>query len=268
MKKNKNISKEENNRTAVLENVDNGVYETAQTHNDTEMVKREIKKAKTAIRRAKRKRYRMNKKLGKSTIVDQDKLYTVLVQYHQLNYDSIKAALKELNITPSVIDNSRFWVNKIGFEDLEKLKTAMRGCHFTTKQGKQYKVRLAAYKYKERIKEEDTTAKKPTNNTLEIKKKARAARKKDNIDKYKNREGHKKRRANSQLLRSQWKKRASHKPGCSDTSSFSRKLADRIRKIAKAETTRQKNEARQKNAENNSKQKKPKNPKEKTLFES
>lgn len=233
----------ENEDKVVLEEVDNGIVETTTNPDPKKHVRRAIRRAAAAIRRAARKRHEKNKR-DKSTIVDPTtKTYKVLVQYHQLNYEMIKAALEEGKFTPSVIDNSRFWINKLSYEDLEKLKEAMRSCHFKTKQGKEYKVRLAAYRYVESKDTTDKKEKKPSANTKEAKVAARTARKQNNLARAKAKIGHKSRRAKASMLRSQKKKKVNHKPATIDTSTIAKIISKRAKKAVQAIERKEKEKA-------------------------
>lgn len=219
----KNIVKSE------LEQITDGVLETTTEFNATRHVQRLIKRKKAATRRAARKRARLNKR-GTSSIEAPAKAYTVLVQYHQLNYAAIQEELKELKLKPDVIDNKRFWISNVDSSTLEALKEAMRKCHYETKGGKDYKVRLAAYKYIEKNKTE-TKKKKPTNNKPNV---AYAAKEKRKLVKKKvatNRGRH---------LIGRKANKKSHSPAVQDTSSIMRKLKSRIKKAVRANDRREK----------------------------
>lgn len=217
----------------ILETVSTGIVETSSEFNVTKHVKRYIKRKKAEIRRNARRRATMNKREKAS--VEAPKMYTVLVQYHQLNYTAIKAELEAIKMKPSVIDNTRFWMQDVTAEALEKLKEAMRKCHFETKQGKQYKVRLAAYKAVAHANKEKEK-KKPTNNKSDTAKAAHDKRRELNKKKAVNRGRH---------LLGRNDKKMSHKPGVSDTSSIAKKLSDRVKKAVKASERAERDRAAQ-----------------------
>lgn len=221
------------NNSPVLETVSPGIVETSSEFNVTKHVKRYIKRKKAEMRRNARKRATMNKREKAS--VEAPKLYTVLVQYHQLNYTAIKAELEAIKMKPSVIDNTRFWMEDVNAESLEKLKEAMRKCHYETKQGKQYRVRLAAYKAVPHANKEKEK-KKPTNNKPDVAKAARNARKEAKIKKAANCGRH---------LLGRNAKKVSHKPGVLDTSSIAKKLSDRVKKAIKASERAERDRAAQ-----------------------
>lgn len=219
---------------AVLEQVAEGIVETSSEFHVTKHVLRMIKRKKAATRRAARKRAVLNKK-GNTSIEAPTKMYTVLVQYHQLNYAAIQEELKANGLTPTVIDNKHFWLNHVDAEKLEILKQAMRKCHFKTKGGKEYKVRLAAYK-DIHIRDAAPIERKQTGNKPEV---AAAAKKKRKTAKKKvfdNRGRH--------LLGRKANKK-SHKPGVLDTSSLSKKLRERVKKAVKASVRAERDRATQ-----------------------
>lgn len=250
---------EQKKTDAVIETVTNGIVETTTNPDPKKHVQRTAKRVAAAIRREARKRHKMNIS-GKTSIeAPQDKIYDVLCQYHQLNYTAIKAELEENNFKPTVIDNTRFWIIGINGVDLEKLKEAMRKCHFTTKQKKEYKVRLAAYKHIDKTPKEKKE-KHPTNNKPEVASTAKKARKARIAESFKKRIGHKSRRASANKLRSQ--KNVNHKPGVLNTCSIVKKLQERTKKAIKANECAERDRATQAKSRANKGIPKPKNGKQ------
>lgn len=221
-----------NNIKSELEQITDGVLETTTEFNATRHVMRLINRKKAAIRRAARKRAVLNKK-GKSSIEAPEKAYTVLVQYHQLNYAAIKEELATLKLTPDVIDNNRFWLSNVNTETLDAIKAAMRKCHLKTRGGKEYKVRLAAYKYHPKT-EKPKGDKKPTGNKPAVAHKAKVERKFVKKKTAANRGRH---------LLGRKANKPSHKPGVADTSSIAKKLKERVKKAQKAIARTEENKA-------------------------
>ena len=172
---------------------------------------REERKARKARRRATRARAKV---ASSSTSQKEDRRYNILAQYHQLNYGAVQAALKELNVKPTVINNTRLWINNVSKEEYEKIRDALIQCHFETKQHKQYKVRVAGYRHIEFV-EKKKKEKKPTNNKPDV---ALAAKKKRKAAKLKvanNRGRH---------LTGRKANKSKHSPGTKDTSTYKKKL--------------------------------------------
>lgn len=222
--------------------IDNGIVESSsEGETPAKTSKRCLIRIKKAIRRAARKRQMMSKK-GKVSIENPNKHYDVLVLYHQLNYPAIQEAVKENGFKCTMMDNSHLWINNIDKETLDKVKAAFIQCHFRTKQGKEYKVRLAAYGSKSQV-VKSTKEKKPSNNTPEVALAAKKARKKNNTIKALGHLGHKTKRAQAGKLRSQ--KEHNHKPGVFDTRSIVKKLQNRVKKALEASVRAEKDRASQ-----------------------
>lgn len=215
--------------------IDNNIVESSSKPTDlAALAGRALKRAKRAIRRQARIRKAMNKK-GTHSIENPKKLYTVLAQYHQLNYQAVKDAITENKIDCTVIDNTHLWINNVDEELLKTIKRILIACHFETKNGKEYKVRIAAYRSKLQV----TTkreVKKPSNNTNEAKLAAKQRRKANNKAKALSWIGHGIRRKMAKKSRSSKRnnKYGSHLPAVCDTSSILKKLRKRIKKASQA----------------------------------
>lgn len=217
-----------------LEPIDENIVETTSTFDGKKCAARYLRRQKRKARRAARKRAMMNKR-NSSSVESAPKTYTVLVQYHQLNYPAIQEELKKLELKPTVIDKTRFWANNVDADMLAKLKEAMRSCHFETTQHKQYKVRLAAYKALP-IRDAAPVEKASTNNKPDVAAAAKRKRKAINAKIFVNRGRH---------LIGRKADKPNHKPAVLDTSSVSKKLRERIKKAQKAIERVEKNNALQ-----------------------
>ena len=222
--------------------IDKNIVESSSEGETPEKVtKRALHRIARAIRRAATKRRMMNKK-GATSVEVPDKKYKVLVQYHPLNYTAIKAAVEENKIQCMVIDNHRLWIDNVDEETLKTIRKAFMACHFRTKQGKEYKVRLAAYRSMLQVPAKPKM-KKATNNKPETALAAKKARKKNNLTKALNHTGHKQRRAASGKLSSI--KKVDHKPGISDTSTFKKKALVNAKQAYKLIVRKEKDRAAQ-----------------------
>ena len=181
--------------------------------------------------RARRRAEHAQKKVAASSgsTAQESKRYDVLAQYHQLNYVAIQATIKELKITPKLMNNTYLVIKDVSYEEFEKIKNALIKCHFETNSGKQYKVRIAGYKCNTILKS-SRTPKKPTNNTTEAKASAKNRRKAKNLTNFANRKKH---------TISRKAKKPGHPSATKDTSNRNKKLTARVKKacayIAKKE---------------------------------
>lgn len=222
--------------------LDKGIVESSsEGETPVKKTKRCLIRIQKAIRRAARKRQMMNKK-GKISVEIPDKRYVMLVLYHQLNYAAIQGAVKELGLLCTTIDNTHLWINNVDKETCDKATKAFLNCHFKTKQGKEYKVRIAVYADVVSVRKPERT-RGHSNNTDEAKLAAKKTRKAKNIVKAASWVGHKQRRAAAGKLRSQ--KKANHKPGITDTSTFRKKALVNAKKAAKMLARAEKNLAAQ-----------------------
>lgn len=194
-----------------------------------------------AIRRAARKRQMMNKK-GATSVEVPDKKYKVLVQYHPLNYTAIKAAIEENNLQCIVVEKDHLWMDGVDSETLAIARKALLACHFRTKQGKEYKVRFAAYRSTLQVVKKNKQ-KKSTNNKPEVALAAKKQRKKNNLEKALKYVGHKQHRAAAGSLRSQ--RKHNHKPAVLNTSSIAKKLHERVKKAIAASERAERDRAAQ-----------------------
>ena len=204
--------------------------------------KRALHRIATAIRRAARKRQMMNKK-GATSVEVPDKKYKVLVQYHPLNYTAIKAAVEENNFECITIDNKHLWMDGVDKETLATVRKALLACHFRTKQGKEYKVRFAAYRSMLQTPKKAKKSK-PTGNKPEVALAAKKRRKNINKVNAANHQEWCKNRSNDSK-RFKKNRTKDHKPAVIDTSSVAKKLRERVKKAIRASERAERDRAAQ-----------------------
>ncbi|WP_173431832.1 hypothetical protein [Sharpea azabuensis] len=198
-------------------NITKNIVESSSTPETKEKVK---EREERAARRASRRAANAHKPVTAEDIAN--KRYDILVQYHQLNYSAIQAAIKELGIKPRFVTNTYLTILDVSNDDFNKIKERFIKCHFETDKHKQYKVRIAGYKHNTILKTENKE-KKSTNNSATVANKAKMARKAMKKAAFVSRK--------PKTLADV--KTKSHKPATKDTSSRSRKLSKRVKKACR-----------------------------------
>lgn len=216
-KNNKNVEKDSTKKVNLIE--------ISENITDSSFDKESNKKHKNRLKRQRKiARRRANKaNIEKSSLeYSKKKRYNILAQYHQLNYSTICDIVAEHKIKCDAINNVRLWVLNVSFEDMNNIRKWLSEANFKTKQGKEYRIRVAAYKHIDKVpKKESHNNKKPTNNTKEIKIRNKASKKKANIAKFKSKTKH-----------IRIKEHKSHSCG-PHLSTLERKLAKEIKKAVK-----------------------------------
>lgn len=159
--------------------------------NNSNSVKTQENITRKEWRRNKRKAASLRKKEGKAAAAkkraEEPKRYDLLAQYNNLLSQQVRTILEEKKIKYTILTDGYFVISNLAESACKEIETAFKDCKLSRGESrKPMIVKFAKWKSKTII-HDNAKESKPTNNTTEAKRAARAKRKAKNIQNFKTR---------------------------------------------------------------------------------